>query len=174
MSQVAGSTAAASPSKGGKFSQVAAATAKPVPESAPPSPGGSEAEMASIMKRLAHLEECNRLGNAALEKEKKDNALGNAALEKEKKDNARLERSLREALAAAQHEEEEWQEDAPEVDEAAAAPASAGVPFLEGGRLPWLLPREEAEEEPISGQTWAPTIPTSYMMTPQKPPGNLD
>ena len=55
--------------------------------------------MASIMKRLAHLEECNRLGNAALEK-------ADAALEKEKKDNARLERSLREALAAAQHEEE--------------------------------------------------------------------
>ena len=84
MSQVAGSIASASPPKGGKFSQVAAATAKPVPESAPPSPGGSEAGMASIMKRLAHLEECNRLGNAALEKSEKDNA--------------RLERSLREAL----------------------------------------------------------------------------
>ena len=92
------------------------------------------------MKRLAHLEECNRLGNAALEKSEKDNA--------------RLERSLREAHAAAQHaaaqhEEGEWQGDAPEVDEAAAAP----------------------EEEPISGQTWAPTTPMSYLMTPQKPPG---
>ena len=129
MSQVAGSAAVASPSKGEAFSQVAAATEKPVPESAPPSPGGSEAEMANIMKRLAHLEECNRLGNAALEKSEKDNA--------------RLERSLRDAHAAAQHAaaqyEEEWQGDAPEVDEAAAAP----------------------EEEPISGQTWAPTIPTS-------------
>ena len=138
MSQVAGSIAAASPPKGGAFSQAAGATAKPVPESAPPSPGslkGSEADMASIMARLAHLEECNRLGNAALEKEKKDNA--------------RLERSLREAIGAARHEEgewrdqdeeEEWREEAPEVDEPAAAPA----------------------------------MPTSYMMTPQKPPGNLD
>ena len=26
--------------------------------------------------------------------------------------------------------------------------ASAGVPFLEGRRIPWLLPREEAEEKP--------------------------
>ena len=148
MSQVAGSIAAASPPKGGAFSQAAGAATKAVPESGPPSPEslkGSEADLANIMARLAHLEECNRLGNAALVKEKKDNA--------------RLERSLREAIAAARHEEgewrdqneeEEWREEAPEVDETAAAPAFAGVPFLEGRRLPCFLPREEAAEEPIS------------------------
>ena len=133
MSQVAGSIAAASPSKGGAFTQAAGATAKPVPESPPPSPEslkGSEADIASIMARLAHLEECNRLGNVELKKEKKNNA------------------RLREAIAAARHgegEEGEWREEESEVDEVEAAP-----------------------------ETGMPAIPASYMMTPQKPPGNIE
>ena len=143
MSQVAGSIAAASPQKGGAFSQAAGAATKAVPESGPPSPEslkGSEADLASIMARLAHLEECNLLGNAALEKEKMDNA--------------RLERSLRESIAKnrqqerewqVRNEEEEWQDDAPEANETSA-----------------------------EGPNFAPTMPTSYVMTPQKPPGNLE
>ena len=133
MSQVAGSIAAASPSKGGAFTQAAGATAKPVPESPPPSPEslkGSEADIASIMARLAHLEECNRLGNVELEKEKKNNA------------------RLREAIAAARHgegEEGEWRKEEPEGDEVEAAP-----------------------------ETGMQAIPASYMMSPQKPPGNLE
>ena len=112
LSQDAGSIAAASLSE-----------TQPVPESSPPSPEkGLELSVADLVARLTALEE---------------------ALKKEKEDNAKLEQSLRESIAKNRqqeggwqnrHEEEEWHDDAPEVNE----------------------------------------NPMSYMMTPQKPPGNLE
>ena len=157
MSQVVGSAAAKSPSKGGALSQAAGTAAMPVPESSPPSPEsqkGSEVNVAEFMARLAALEQ-------ALAESQKYNRQQDVALEKEKKDNARLERSLRAAIAATQQEEEDWQEGAwQDEEERQDEPAAK-----QGGR------RNEDTEVPEKEMQ---EMPLTYLMTPQRPPGNLD
>ena len=89
------------------------------------------------------------------------------ALEKKfkkvKKDNAKL----RESIAATEQGEEEWQEGGwQEEEEWQDGPAET-----QGDR------REEEEwrdEAAAASETEKPAMPVSYMMTPQKPPGNLE